>query len=88
MSDKGKHLHTSVWFKEPFVCNASRVIMDPNQYVVDFLERVIEEKQLEHASATKASLFNVTHKGQLIPHDAQLKNITGITTKDLCNTGD
>ena len=86
MTDKGKCLRSPrifVWFKEPFVTtNASRILIDQNDYVIDFVERVIKEDQLEHATTTKPSLFNVIHKGEIIPHDTRLEDISGITTKD------
>ena len=61
MTDKGKCLCSPrifVWFKEPFITtNASRVLIDQNDCVIDFVERVIKEDQLEHATTTKPSLF-------------------------------
>ena len=80
MSKRRKESNTlSVWFKEPLSgTNPARVRLNESDVVVDLLETIIQNGYLKEWADPKPNIFNVFHKGEMLPHDTIIKNVQGI----------
>ena len=61
-----RHYSTStipIWVKDPYVTNPLHMQCEEDSQLIDFYERIIEERHFEQWWNAKGSFFTITHKG-------------------------